>query len=335
MASVNVKDVARLAGVSIGTVSNVLNHPTKVSAETAVRVHDAIDKLGFVRNDAARQLRAGSSRALGLVILDARNPFFTELSRGAEDEAARAGLSVIIGNSDEASEREAAYLDLFEQQRLRGLLISPVGDVGPRLRRLRERGIRSVLVDRYSQDTSFSSVSVDDVAGGAMAVRHLIETGRRRIAFVGGSLAIRQVSDRLAGARAAVAERADATLESIEVSALTVHEGVAAARRLIDRPRGKRPDAVFAANDLLAIGLLQAFAASGEVSVPGDIALIGYDDIDFASASVVPLSSVRQPAALIGETAVRLMLAEAEDPTAKPQAVEYQPELVIRASSAG
>ncbi|MES1212479.1 MAG: LacI family DNA-binding transcriptional regulator, partial [Leifsonia sp.] len=176
----SIRDVAERAGVSVGTVSNVLNNPAKVSPASVTRVLAAIEALGYVRNDAARQLRAGRSTTIGLIVLDVRNPFFTDLARGAEDEASRHSLSVILGNSDEDSGREAAYLDLFEEQRVHGVLISPYGDVGPRLARLRSRGTPAVLVDRMSDDERFSSVSVDDVAGGRLAVRHLLETGRSR-----------------------------------------------------------------------------------------------------------------------------------------------------------
>jgi LacI family transcriptional regulator len=205
MPSASVRDVAALAGVSVGTVSNVLNRPDRVSQDSIARVRAAIEKLGFVRNDAARQLRAGRSKAIGMVILDVRNPFFTDVARGAEDEAAQTGYSVILGNSDENAGREGAYLDLFEEQRVRGVLLSPYGDVAERLRRLRSRGIPVVLVDRPSSDSAFSSVSVDDISGGMMAAEHLVERGRTRIAFVGGPLDIRQVSDRLEGARRAIA----------------------------------------------------------------------------------------------------------------------------------
>ncbi|NEN05609.1 LacI family transcriptional regulator [Diaminobutyricibacter tongyongensis] len=333
MPSVSVRDVAALAGVSVGTVSNVLNRPDKVADDTVSRVQLAIQKLGFVRNDAARQLRAGHSRAIGLVILDVGNPFFTDLARGAEDQASAAGYSIILGNSDEKAERESAYLDLFEEQRVRGVLISPFGDIEPRLRRLRDRGIRAVLVDRTSADTSFSSVSVDDVAGGALAVEHLIETGRRRIAFVGGPFEIRQVADRLEGARAAVARHEGVSLEVIPVSALSVVEGRLAGESIVARAHDERPDALFAANDLIATGLLQALFMRGTVRVPDEVALIGYDDIDFASAAVVPFSSIRQPSALIGATAVQLLLDEAGDAELKPRQVVYQPELVVRAST--
>ncbi len=314
-------------------MSNVLNRPDKVADDTVSRVQLAIQKLGFVRNDAARQLRAGHSRAIGLVILDVGNPFFTDLARGAEDQASAAGYSIILGNSDEKAERESAYLDLFEEQRVHGVLISPFGDIEPRLRRLRDRGIRAVLVDRTSPDTSFSSVSVDDVAGGALAVEHLIETGRRRIAFVGGPFEIRQVADRLEGARAAVARHEGVSLEVIPVAALSVVEGRLAGESIVARAHDERPDALFAANDLIATGLLQALFMRGTVRVPDEISLIGYDDIDFASAAVVPFSSIRQPSSLIGATAVQLLLEEAGDPELRPRQVVYQPELVVRAST--
>lgn len=337
MVSASVKDVAALAGVSVGTVSNVLNRPEKVSAEVTVRVHTAIDKLGFVRNDAARQLRAGLSHSFGLVVLDAANPFFTELARGAEDRAAAEHFTVLVGNSNEDAGREAAYLDLFEQQRVRGVLISPVGNVIPRLEQLRRRGIPTVLVDRQTDNLSFSSVAVDDLAGGEMAVDHLLSVGRRRIAFVGGPENIRQVADRLAGARKAVESAAPgASLEVIGTESLTVLSGRAAGEAIRLRPAAERPDAIFAANDLLAVGVLQGLMLMGGVQVPQEIALIGYDDIEFAGAAVVPLSSIRQPSALIGSTALELLLREATpEPGFVPRQVVFPPELVVRASTQG
>jgi LacI family transcriptional regulator len=334
MSVTSVRDVAARASVSVGTVSNVLNRPDKVASGTVARVQQAIDDLGFIRNDAARQLRAGRSKTLGLVVLDVRNPFFTDVARGAEDQAARAGLTVILGNSDESSDREGAYLDLFEQQRVHGVLISPFGDITARLERLRQRGIPAVLVDRSSADASFSSVSVDDLAGGRLAVEHLIAQGRTRIAFVGGPMEIRQVTDRLAGARLAVASHPGVTLEVLEIEALSVLAGRAAGVGIAERPPAERPDAVFAANDLVAMGVLQALMMQGgDVVVPRDVALIGYDDIDFASAAVVPLSSIRQPSALIGQTAVEILLEQAADPSTPPRQVVFEPELVVREST--
>jgi LacI family transcriptional regulator len=328
--AVSVRDVAALAGVSVGTVSNVLNRPGKVSDATVRRVQSAIRELGFVRNDAARQLRAGRSRTIGLVVLDVGNPFFTDLARGAEERAAEDGLSVLLGNSDDDPGRESGYLDLFEEQRVRGVLISPIGDVTARLDRLRSHGTPAVFVDRRADELPFSSVSIDDVAGGRLAARHLLDLGRRRLAFVGGPATLHQVADRLAGARSAVAEVPGASLEVVETTALTVDEGRAAGAVLAARPAASRPDAIFAANDLLGVGVLQAAVMLGELRVPQDLALIGYDDIAFAAATVVPLSSVRQPSRLIGRTGVDLLLRDPESP---PEQIEFQPELVVRAST--
>lgn len=334
MVSASVKDVAALAGVSVGTVSNVLNRPEKVSPDVTARVQSAIDKLGFVRNDAARQLRAGMSHSIGLVVLDAANPFFTDLARGAEDRAAKEHFTVLVGNSNEDAGRESAYLDLFEQQRVRGILLSPVGNVIQRLEQLRRRGIPTVLVDRQTDNLSFSSVAVDDLAGGEMAVAHLLGRGRRRIAFVGGPASIRQVADRLAGTVKAIEGVGGATLEVVETESLTVLSGRSAGEAICRRPAAERPDAIFAANDLLAVGVLQGLMLMGGVRVPEEIALIGYDDIEFAAAAVVPLSSIRQPSALIGSTALELLLREAAaDPGFEPRQVVFPPELVVRAST--
>ncbi|MGC5224714.1 LacI family DNA-binding transcriptional regulator [Micromonospora sp. DT81.3] len=337
--AVSVRDVAAAASVSVGTVSNVLNRPAKVAPATVERVLHAIEQLGFVRNDAARQLRAGRSRSIGLIVLDVRNPFFTDVARGAEDRAAEEGMTVLLGNSDENASREGSYLDLFQEQRVNGVLITPVAEDITRLERLQAGGTPVVLVDRHTEDDAFCSVAVDDVEGGHLAGAHLTAIGRRRIAFVGGPPSIRQVADRLLGARRAVDATPGATLEVIEMTALTVLEGRRAGEGIVSRAPDDRPDAIFAANDLLAVGLLQALVMSGDLRVPDDIALIGYDDIDFAAATVVPLSSVRQPASLIGYTAVDLLLRElglADDgESAQERAVLFRPELVVRESTGG
>ncbi|WP_288452709.1 LacI family DNA-binding transcriptional regulator [uncultured Microbacterium sp.] len=332
--AVSVRDVAEAAGVSVGTVSNVLNRPDKVSAETVARVHRAIDLLGFVRNDAARQLRAGRSRSIGLVVLDMRNPFFTEVARGAEERASTDDLTVLMANSDEKQDREDRHVELFEEQRVFGMLVTPVYDSVPKLRAVRDRGTPTVLVDRESRDGSFASVAVDDLAGGTLAASHLLDVGRRRLMFVGGPVSIRQVADRLEGAQGAVAAHGGASLEFVGTRALTVEEGRVAGAQILARPVSARPDAIFAANDLLALGLLQSLVMTASVRVPEDIALIGYDDIDFAAAAVIPLTSVRQPAVLMGTTAVELLLAAAESPGGPTERVVFGPELVVRASTA-
>jgi len=334
--AVSIRDVAHRAGVSVGTVSNVLNRPEEVSVDSVERVTRAIEQLGYVRNDAARKLRAGVSSTVGFVVLDGQNPFFADVVRGAEDEASRHGIAVLYGNTDEDVARERTYLDLFEEQQVRGVLIAPHGDVNARLQRLRSRGIATVLVDRFSGDGRFSSVSVDSVAGGRMAAAHLIETGRRRITFVGGPFDVRQMTDRLAGARVAVENASErAEIEVVSTTAPTVEQGADAGRRIMARPRRDWPDAIFAGNDLLAMGLLQSLVVGSTMLVPDEIALVGFDDISFATATAVPLTTLRQPSRMIGRTALRVLLEEAADPASIPRQTVFQPELVVRSSTAG
>ncbi|MFN3006809.1 LacI family DNA-binding transcriptional regulator [Mycolicibacterium wolinskyi] len=328
------REVAAAASVSVGTVSNVLNAPDKVAPATVARVQAAIDRLGFVRNDAARQLKAGRSRSVGLVVLDIGNPFFTDIARAAERRAGEHDLTVLLGTSDDDTDRERAYIDAFDEQRVFGLLVSPVGEDLQRLTALRERGTPVVLVDRDGSGTPFDSVAVDDVAGARLAVEHLCATGRRRIAFVGGPGTLRQIRDRRRGAAEAIAEIPGAELEIIDTTAPSVQAGSAVGEQLRQRAPRDRPDGVFCANDLLAIGVLQALSLIGGLRVPDDMALVGYDDIDFARSAVVPLTSVRQPTRAIGSTAVDLLIAASEDSVRRrPKHVVFQPELIVRGST--
>lgn len=331
----SVRDVAERAGVSIGTVSNVLNNPALVAESTRERVLEAIAVLGFVRNESARQLRAGRSRTVGLVVLDVANPFFTDVARGVEDLASECGAAVILCNSDEDADKEARYLDLLEQQRVQGVLITPVRGVDDRLQRLRDRGTPVVLLDRRAPRRDQCSVAVDDELGGRLAVEHLIEVGHARIAFVGGPPTIQQVCDRLLGARRAAEEiLGDSDVVTVVATeSLNVASGRAAGRTVLDTPAARRPTAVFCANDLLALGVLQEMTSSG-TRVPHDMAIVGYDDIDFASAAAVPLSSVRQPRQQLGRAAAGLLFEEASgSPDHVHQQLVFSPTLVVRESS--
>jgi LacI family transcriptional regulator len=334
-APVSIREVAARAGVSVGTVSNVLNRPEIVALSTRDRVHEAIKELGFVRNESARQLRAGRSRIIGLVVMDVANPFFTDVARGVEDEASRAGLAVILCNSDDQLPKETRYLELLEEHRVQGILITPVAGADERLALLQRRGTPVVLVDATSPSGGQCSVAVDDVLGGDVAMSHLIDGGHQRLAYIGGPLSIRQVADRRDGALRALARagRAPAALQMIETRGLNAYAGQQAGAAIAAQPAGRRPTGAFCANDLIALGLLQEMTRRG-IGVPGDIAIVGYDDIDFAAAAAVPLSSVRQPRQQLGRTAAQLLLAEtlASDAHTHRQ-VTFKPELEIRQSS--
>jgi LacI family transcriptional regulator len=323
------KDVATLAGVAVGTVSNVLNHPDLVRPQTRARVEAAMEQLGFIPNASARQLRAGRSRCLGLVVLDVTNPFFTEVARGVEDYAQAEGYAVILCNSDEGEDKERQYLRVLEEQRVRGILITPVHGRAPTIKGIRDRGTPVVLLDRPGP-AGHCSVAVDDRRGGELAVAHLLALGHRRIALVNGPLAIRQCADRRRGAYEAVRKAgldpAEVLLE-IPVPAMNTRCGADAGDQL------RASSAAFCTNDLLALGLLRRLSQLG-AQVPGDIAIVGYDDIDFAADSAVPLTSVRQPKYQLGQTAAELLLEEADRPAQhEHRRIVFTPELIIRASS--
>jgi LacI family transcriptional regulator len=331
--SSSVKDVAALAGVSLGTVSNVLNRPERVSAGTRQRVEQAMAELGFVRNEFARQLRMGTSSTLAYVMLDATNPFFTDVAQGIELAAERANVSLFICNSNNSGTREESHLGHLMQQRVQGILLTPVDPEAETIDLVAERGVPLVIVDRTRNDSRFCSVAVDDVLGGRLALEHLVDLGHRRVAYIAGPDSLGQVRDRHAGAREAWAA-AGLPAEDLVVlptASLTVAAGRGAGERLAGMAARTRPTAAFCGNDLVALGLLQQVIGSGR-SVPGDLAIVGYDDIEFAAAAAVPLTSVSQPRQELGRTAAELVLAEA-DPDHTHRQVLFRPELIARGST--
>ncbi|MDQ1721069.1 MAG: LacI family transcriptional regulator [Pseudonocardiales bacterium] len=327
-----IKDVAAEAGVSVGTVSNVLNRPDIVAAATRDRVLTVIARLGFVRNETARQLRAGRSRSIGLVVLDVANPFFTDVARGAETVADANETIVMLCNTGEQPQRELRHLEMLEQLRVLGVLITPVNIKSPRIDAMISRGVPVVLVDRRAARRLCCSVSVNDVLGGRLAVAHLLGQGHRRIAFVGGPMSIQQVRERRVGAEQALGDAAD-ELAVLETAALSSAAGRQAAEQLAALSSSRRPTGVFCANDLIALGMLQELIRRG-LRVPDDIAIVGYDDIDNAAEAIVPLSSVRQPREQLGRTAAELLFQEVEEGTGhRHRQMVFDPELIARASS--
>ncbi|NUR87280.1 MAG: LacI family DNA-binding transcriptional regulator [Nonomuraea sp.] len=326
------KEVARHAGVSVGTVSNVLNRPWVVAPKTLHRVRETIRELGFVRNESARHLRAGQSRTVGVVVIDVANPFFTDIAQGAEALADEYDTMVVLCNSANDPDRESRHLDQLEQQRVRGVLVTPIDADNPRLRALADKGTAVVLVDRVS-GSGLCSVSVDDRMGGRLAADHLARMGHHRMMFLGGPLTVRQVADRHEGVTAAVKAAGGVALQTMELPTLSVTEGRKAGERVARMPEESRPTAVFCANDVLALGFLQAMAAQG-ISVPRDMAIVGYDDIEFAAAATVPRSSVRQPRDQLGRAAMELLQEEVGEPDLHAhRQIIFQPELVVRRSS--
>ncbi|MBO8202583.1 LacI family DNA-binding transcriptional regulator [Streptomyces smyrnaeus] len=331
--TVGIKEVARAAGVSVGTVSNVINRPAMVAEETRLRVQSAIERLGYVRSEAARHLRAGRSRIIALLVLDMANPFFVDVAAGAERAARAAGLGVMLCNSAQSPSEEADYLALFAEQRVRGVLITPTETTGGNLTAFQRHGIPFVSVDRVVPSAEGCSVSVDDVEGAGLAARHLLDSGHSDIAYVSGPMQLSQCRDRHTGATRALRDfGTGARLRHIEGARMDVAAGRDAGARLLGM--SPRPTAVFCANDLMALGVLQALYGAG-VAVPEEVALVGYDDIEFAAAAAVPLTSVRQPAYRMGRAAADLLIEETgeEADRHQHQRIVLQPELVVRAST--
>ncbi|MCS5734659.1 LacI family DNA-binding transcriptional regulator [Herbiconiux daphne] len=331
MPEIGIRDVAARAGVSVSTVSNALNRPELVSKRAAARVAEAIDLLGYVPNIAARQLRAGRSEAIGMAVINITNPFFSDLALGAEDAAEQAGYSVIVGNSYDHVDRERRYLDLFERQRLDGVLIAPVSESLELLERFRQRDVPVVLVDRVDPAGVYPSISLDDVLGGTMAATHLLENGCRHIAFIGGPLRVAQMRERLEGARATV-EASGARFTFFGTETLNPQLGREIGDRISAMPPDDRPDGIFAGNDHVALGVLQSLISHG-ISIPGDVLIVGYDDIDYASTAVVPLTSVRQPSYEMGANAAKLLLEQLNPAGASTLQTRFVPELVPRQST--
>lgn len=328
-----IKDVARLAGVSAGTVSNVLNRPSYVNHDTRERVQAAITKLGFVPRQRSRQFRPGRVRNLGIALANLEHPFFVDVALGAEELAKELDVGVVICNSAYDPHREDQNLDLLVQQRVQGIIISPVDENSSRLQALRDRGVPMVFVDRVTDDRDCWSVVVDDYEGGQIGMKHLLEKGHTRIAFVGHPQNSVKVDTRLKGARDALEASGipGASLEVINVESWTVQAGKYAGELLAQRDPALRPTAVFCANDMMALGLLQTLEHSG-ISVPSDLAIVGYDDLAWAEISMIPLTTVGQPRHLLGRTAVEMLMELLENPNTKvsPRHVVLRPELVIR-----
>jgi LacI family transcriptional regulator len=328
--NVSLRDVAKAAKVSVGTVSNVLNRSEVVAPKTLARVQATIKELGFVPNGFARNLRSGQSRTLGLIVPDVSNPFFTEVARGVEDAASKRDYAVFLCNSDESATKEERYVNVLIQQQVRGVLITPADMKSDRLDVMRDRGIAVALLDREIKGRKQCSVSVDDVHGGQIAIEYLAGLGHKNIAWVCGPESIPQVADRGAGV-AKAAKVAGSKIETIRVSLMNAVNGEEAARKILERD--VLPTAVFCANDLLALGVMRALLAS-KVRIPEQVSVLGYDNIEFAPSAAVPLSSIAQPSYQMGVTAADLLLNECEDGEShEHQQIRFQPQLVERAST--
>jgi LacI family transcriptional regulator, galactose operon repressor len=329
--SPHIADVTRQAGPPVATVSNVLKWPERVSPATDLRAEAAIVELTSVRNGSAHLGRGAMSRLIGTMVTDLRDDFQLKVAQQVEAAAAAAGRMTLHSQTLGRRERELAYLDFFHQRGAAGVIVGFVGDVTAQLLQMERVGIANVVVSP-STPTPCPSVGVDEEAGGLLAANHLIDQGCRRLAFVGSGLKDRPVARRLAGAAMAASSRG-AQLEVLADHASSVAVGATVGTSIASRP-SNRPDGIITTSDSLAVGIVHSLASHG-VSVPADIAVVGWGDTDFAGSAPIPLSSVRQPAAAIGAMAFELLRQQIEQTTVeRPGGVlDFFPDLIARKSS--
>lgn len=334
--SPTIRDVAALAGVSAATVSNYFHHPERMSPPTRERIRSAMETLNFAPNDAARSLRRGRNPVAGYISYELASARTPAITNAISDRLADAEIQLLSAVDGGDPQRERGFLELFERQRLAGVIITPVTDIEPELSRLRARGMASVLCAHRARSPEQASVSIDHVTGGRIAAEHLLSTGRRRLAFVTDTLERSQIAERFDGVSAAVRQQPGASVEVVWCPARSIDGGEAGARQLLRRSPSALPDALLGVNDLVAMGLLAGLR--DVLAVPDDVAVIGYDDIEFARLGAVPLTSIRTPQEQLGTTVAELLVDEiaatsgAEAAGPRPH-LELTPELVVRAST--
>ncbi|GLY29741.1 LacI family DNA-binding transcriptional regulator [Kineosporia sp. NBRC 101731] len=329
-------DVAARAGVSPGTVSNALNHPDRVAGSTLERINVAIAELGFTRDGAASALASGVSRTVGLVVTDLMNSLFVDMARGAQRAARAEGLDLQLADSDNDPEQQRGHLEFLHRARTGGVLLAPGLDPHEDIALLRDWGKPFVLVNYRSHQDDCCAALIDNEQVGYLAARHLIDLGRRRLAFVGGNSQAQPVILRRQGVLRAVAESPGVSVDDVPTPDLNPPSGTLAGAQLVATPRRRRPDAVLAVTDLLAMAVIGEFAAAG-VRVPDDVAVMGCDHNSVAWGGVIPLTSVTMRGQELGEAGMKLLLEELAEPveTHRHRTITLEPSVVVRESTAG
>jgi LacI family transcriptional regulator, galactose operon repressor len=321
------KDVAQAAGVSLKTVSRVVNGESGVGTATAERVTDAITRLGFRRNDLARSLRrAHPSATLGLVIEDLANPFYSTIARAVEEVARRRGYIVITASSEESGERERELVATLLSRQVDGLLLVPAACDHSYLRPELAMGVQVVFLDRPPGGLEADAVLIDNAGGARVGVEHLLSLGHRRIALIGDPPELWTLAERLRGYRAALAARGVEFDERLlRLGAHDVAQAELAARALLRLP--DPPTAIFAANNRVSVGALRALKAAET-----RVALVGFDDFELADMLPVPVTVVRHDPAELGRRAAELLFGRLDGHRGAPRTVILPTELVLRGS---
>jgi LacI family transcriptional regulator len=317
------RDVAALAGVSITTVSHVLNETRPVAPDTRARVQRAIEETGYTGDAIARSLVTGGTKTLGLAVSLVSHPYFAELIAAIENEATRAGYTLVLIDTRDTAESEQAAVRMLRSRRVDGLLLTPGAGAGsavlPELKRL---GIPTVLVDRLTVSQDLDQVGPENVQATSALARHLAERGHRRIGLVSGQPGLATTDERVLGYRLGLGRAGLPWDEE-----LVAPEGVLGRLLALESP----PTAVVVGEHTVLANVLHEARARG-LRIGSDLALVAYGEVEWAELVDPPLTTTAQPVEEIGRTAVRLLLARIDDPRRRPETIRLAPELRHRRS---
>jgi DNA-binding LacI/PurR family transcriptional regulator len=325
----SIRDVARAAGVSTATVSHVVNNTRYVSEEVRARVLAAVERCGYIPDANARSLASGRSRTLGLVVSDISNPFFPELVKAIETAAFEHGYDIVLSNTNYDPARTSQYVRRFIERKAAGVVLMTSELDRSLIAELARREVSVVFLDLGEPGPHMTNLKLDYGTGIDEAIRHLVTLGHRRIAFIGGPPRLPSAALRLAAFRASLSRYLPDAPELIYEGDFKLEGGARAASEML----AERPTAVLAANDMTALGAINEFRAAG-LSIPGDVSVVGFDDIAFASLCEPKLTTVCVPRESLGRRAVEALIATLSHPEQRGEEISIETRLVVRASTA-
>ena len=333
--AVTLNDIADLAGVSVSTVSRVLNQKAskyRISSETEEIILQAAARLNYRPNQIARGLRLKKTNTVGVIAPDVSNPFFAYIIKRIQNIAHNLGYSIVVCNTDENLEQEIEHVNVLYRNRVDGLIAMPVGQEYAHYLDWNEKGTPLVLLDRCFDEVIARSVVVDNYSGSYEAIEHLISHGHRRVAFIQGLPGTYTNNERLRGYRDALtAHGIPVDDELIAGGDFREENGYMETRLLL--ASSNPPTALFATSDLITLGALKAISEEG-LEIPDDVSLIMFDDFDFAPYMKCPLTAVRQPKEMMGEMAVKLLVEQLRGEKRDGMRVVLKTKLVVRESVA-
>lgn len=328
----NIQDVARKAGVSTATVSRVINNSGYVGDETRQRVYEAMAALNYTPNSLARSLRTKATLIVALVIPDVMNPFFPSLVRGVDDTVTQAGYRLLLCNSDGNPQKELSILNVLLEKRVDGVVFTPTGESKEALEFVQSNQLPVVLLDRIVDSSSVDCITTDHYVGALRAVQHLINLGHRNIGHITGPRGVYSAEERIRGYRDALQQAGIPVDEALMVHGdFTRYAGWSGLDAFLKNR--KRVTAIFASNDLSAVGVMERARDLG-LRVPEEVSVCGFDDIDYATVVTPRLSTVAQPKYKLGQLAAQLLLRRIQEPGSEVRHIKLAPDLIVRESTA-